>query len=304
MTVGKSVVIEYPSDVRQINISDPDVVDGSPVTTREILLNGKGVGNTTLIMWNRTGQRTFYNVNVEMNLEPLRRMLKESFPNETIDVHSSRDTVTLTGMVSNKDVAERATAMAAAQSKTVVNNLMLRDPGMEKQILLRVRFAELDREKEVQFGVNLLAAPGNNAIGAGTGSPSAYSLSGSLTVPPQSAGSSSTSSSSSATGAGAASTRWGFQQRHRECRDLHNFPGAEYFRAGSEVESGRVHQSFAERKHPADSGRAEPGDHQRQGSQLSGGRPVSGARRSGRRDGGRRHHAVQGIWHQAEVHAR
>ncbi len=35
--------------------------------------------------------------------------------------------------------------------------------------MLRVKFAELDRSKEVQFGVNLLAAPGNNVIGAGTG---------------------------------------------------------------------------------------------------------------------------------------
>jgi pilus assembly protein CpaC len=206
LTLGKSLVIEYPSDVREIKIGDTGVIDGSPVTTREIVLDGKGVGTTTMIVWNKTGQRTFYNVNVELNLEPLRRILKESFPNETIDVHSARDTVTLTGIVSNKEVAERAGAMAAAQSKTVVNNLLLRDPGMEKQILLRVRFAELDREKELQFGVNLLAAPGNNMIGAGTGQFNSGSVSGTITVPPQNAGGSSTSSSVSSAGVGAAAS--------------------------------------------------------------------------------------------------
>jgi pilus assembly protein CpaC len=207
MTLGKSLVIEYPSDVREIKIGDTTVVDGSPVTTREIVLDGKGVGTTTMIVWNKTGQRTFYNVNVEMNLEPLRRLLKESFPSETIDAHSARDTVTLTGMVSSKEVAERATSMASAQSKAVINNLFIREnPADSKQILLRVRFAELDREKEVQFGVNLLAAPGGNAIGAGTGQFSSGSLTGSLTIPPTASGGSSTSSGSSSAGATGSAT--------------------------------------------------------------------------------------------------
>ncbi len=206
MTLGKSLVIEYPSDVREIKIGDTSVIDGSPVTTREIVLDGKGVGTTTMIVWNKTGQRTFYNVNVELNLEPLRRLLKESFPNEAIDVHSARDTVTLTGSVSSKDVFDRAGAMAASQSKTVVNNLLVHDGPMEKQILLRVRFAELDREKEVQFGVNLLAGPGGNAIGAGTGQFNSGSLAGTLTVPASAAGGSSTSTGTSASGLGSSST--------------------------------------------------------------------------------------------------
>src|SRR5512141_2117205 len=55
LTVGKSVVIDYPSDIRQISTSDPAVVDASPVTTREILIHGKGLGTATLIVWNKTG---------------------------------------------------------------------------------------------------------------------------------------------------------------------------------------------------------------------------------------------------------
>src|SRR5215470_17251623 len=84
LTVGRSVIIDYPSDVRQISTSDPTVVDASPITTREILLNAKGTGTSTMVVWSKSGQRTFYNVNVEMNLDPLRRILKESFPGEPI----------------------------------------------------------------------------------------------------------------------------------------------------------------------------------------------------------------------------
>src|SRR5215813_8863767 len=84
LTVGKSVVIDYPSDIKQISTSDPTIVDASPVTTREILLHGKGLGSATMVVWSKDNQRTFYNVNVDINLDPLRRLLKDSFPNEDI----------------------------------------------------------------------------------------------------------------------------------------------------------------------------------------------------------------------------
>src|SRR5713226_95249 len=118
LTVGKSVVIDYPSDVRQISTSNPDIVDASPVTTREILLHGKGLGSATLVVWSKAGQRTFYNVTVDLNLDPLRRILKDSFPNEEIQTRTSRDSISLNGRVSNKEVAERAMVLAAAFSKT------------------------------------------------------------------------------------------------------------------------------------------------------------------------------------------
>ena len=84
LTVGKSVVIDYPTDIRQISTSSPEILDASPVTTREILLNGKGLGSATLVVWSKSGQRTFYNFTVDLNLDPLRRMLKESFPMDDI----------------------------------------------------------------------------------------------------------------------------------------------------------------------------------------------------------------------------
>ena len=102
MTVGKSVVIDYPADVRQIFTSNPEILDASPVTTREILVQGKGLGSATMVVWSKAGQRTFYNVNVELNLDPLRHLLKETFPNEDIQANSSRDSIALNGHVSKQ----------------------------------------------------------------------------------------------------------------------------------------------------------------------------------------------------------
>src|ERR1019366_1186003 len=129
LTVGKSIVIDYPADISRISTSNAEVVDALPVTSREILLHGKSFGTVTLVVWSKSGQRNFYNITVEQNLEPLRRLLKDPFPKEDIHVQSSREALSLTGRVTNKDVAERATALATPFGKTIVNNLQIISTG-------------------------------------------------------------------------------------------------------------------------------------------------------------------------------
>src|SRR5258708_32097335 len=164
LTVGKSIVIDYPADISRISTSNPDIVDASPVTTREILIHGKSFGTVTLVVWSRSGQRNFYNITVEQNLEPLRNVLKDTFPAENIHIESSRDSLALTGLVSNKDVGDRATALAAPFAKNIVNNVRI-TPVVEKQVLLRVKFAELDRTATSQFAVNIVSTGATNTIG-------------------------------------------------------------------------------------------------------------------------------------------
>ena len=157
LTVGKSVVIDYPADISRISTSSPEVVDAVAVTTREFLLHAKGNGQGTVVVWAKNGQRTIYNVNVDQNVEPLRKLLRETFPKEEIQLQSARDSISLTGHVSSKDVADRAVALVTPSAKTVVNNLQVSTPGAEKQVLLRVKFAELDRNTSGSFGVNLVS---------------------------------------------------------------------------------------------------------------------------------------------------
>jgi len=165
LTVGKSIVIDYPADIARISTSNADVVDASPVTGREVLVHGKSFGTVTMVVWSKNGQRNFYNLTVEQNLEPLRRLLKETFPLEDIHVQSSRDSLSLTGRVSSKDVADRASALAAPFAKQIVNNLQIAEGPVEKQILLRIKFAELDRSASNQFAVNLVSTGATNTVG-------------------------------------------------------------------------------------------------------------------------------------------
>jgi pilus assembly protein CpaC len=196
LTIGKSIVIDYPADIARISTSNPDIVDASPVTGREVLVHGKSFGTVTLVVWSKAGQRNFYNITVEQNLEPLRQLLRETFPSQDIHVQSSRDSLSLTGRVANKDVGDRATALATPFAKTVVNNLQVAEPPMERQILLRIKFAELDRSAANSFAVNLLSTGATNTIGSittgqfaaptpssiGAGQPPTFSISNALNI--------------------------------------------------------------------------------------------------------------------------
>src|ERR1700730_1020674 len=165
LTVGKSVVIDYPSDIGRISTSNPDVVDAVPITAREILINAKANGQGTLVVWSKTGERSFFSVAVDQNLEPIQKLLKDTFPNETIDVRAARDSASLNGRVSSQMVSDRAQALVIPMVKSVVNNLQIMAGPVEKQIVLHVKFASLDRSRADQLGVNILSTGAANTPG-------------------------------------------------------------------------------------------------------------------------------------------
>ncbi len=165
VTVGKSIVIDYPTNISRISTSNPEIVDAVAVSTREVLLHAKGHGVATVVVWARTGDRNFYNISVVHNLAPIRKILEVTFPKESIQVQAAEDSVTLTGTVSTQEVSDRAAAVAASLAGTVVNNLQLVE-DVETQILLRVKFAELDRQRGGKFGVNLVSTGALGTIGA------------------------------------------------------------------------------------------------------------------------------------------
>ena len=165
LTVGRSVVIDYPSDIGRISTSNPDIVDAVPITAREILINAKASGQSSLIVWSKSGERSFFSVTVDQNLESIQKLLKEAFPNETIEIVASRDSAQLNGRVSTQQVADRAAALVGPLVKSIVNNLQIAPQPIDKQIVLHVKFAELNRSKADQLGLNILSTGAANTPG-------------------------------------------------------------------------------------------------------------------------------------------
>ena len=176
IALGNSHVVSHPVIIRRVSIANPAVADAVPVSSQEILVNGKASGTTTLLLWDNAGGRRMYQVHVSPDAASLQADLKDLFPDDSIEVGSSGGSVILTGRVSQQLTAERAMAITAgflgveAGDATIVNHISVPDPG---QVLLQVRFAEVSRTAIEKAGINLLRIGDDYSGGTSTGRPSA-----------------------------------------------------------------------------------------------------------------------------------
>jgi pilus assembly protein CpaC len=96
-----------------------------------------------------------------------REVIKRIFPDEQIDISASRSAIVLSGHVTTEDVAKHAGMVAAAYSKNVINVLTFGPVGAQ-EVLLEVKFAEVDRTAVTQLGVNIFSNGAANTIGTST----------------------------------------------------------------------------------------------------------------------------------------
>jgi pilus assembly protein CpaC len=146
-------------------LTAPSRSSGSPLdrSTLQIMLNGKTPGETSLIVWQQGGERQFFNVQVHASnfavddrLDSLRRELRTELPGQTLRVTSENGLIFLRGTVKDLTSSDRAVQIASTAGK-VVNLLYVDVPPAEPQILLKVRFASLDRNKDTQLGLNVFS---------------------------------------------------------------------------------------------------------------------------------------------------
>jgi pilus assembly protein CpaC len=175
IALGNSHVVSHPVIIRRVSIANPEVADAVPVSSQEILVNGKASGTTTLLLWDNAGGRRMYHVHVSPDVATLEADLRALFPNDSIEVISSGGSVILSGSVSQQLTAERVVAITqgflgvADGDNSIVNHIRIPDPG---QVLLQVRFAEVSRTAIEKAGINLLHIGDDYAAGVGTGRPS------------------------------------------------------------------------------------------------------------------------------------
>lgn len=173
VTVGKSLVIDSPINIRRVSVANGDLVEAVAVNPKEVLINGKGVGDTSLVIWQENGTRLLYDLTVRMNtakLDAVRDQLAREFPNDNINVTFENDTGFVRGTVKDVVSADRVMAIASTLSKEkTINLLRVEVPPVETQILLKVRFADVDRTVENDLGFNLMSGAGNQLTGVSTG---------------------------------------------------------------------------------------------------------------------------------------
>src|SRR5262249_29145101 len=153
LTAGRSTVLTTDFDINRIAITNPAIADATVVQPREVLIDGKATGTVSLIVWG-PNTRTQYDVVVAPAVTSLQQELQRLFPGEDIQVNVSDDAVVLSGRVSSNPIKLRVGEVASASiaKAKVVNMLQLPAASDSEQVLLQVRFAEVNRRAMTELG--------------------------------------------------------------------------------------------------------------------------------------------------------
>jgi pilus assembly protein CpaC len=156
VATGNSHVVRHPVILQRISIANPQVADAIVVSAQEIVINGKTTGTTSLILWDNAGGRALYSVRVTPDLATLEADLEAMFPDDSIEVAAAGTSLVLSGAVSSELKAEKVRALAgliAPEAESIIDRLEVPEPG---QVLLQVRFAEVNRSMLQRTGINIL----------------------------------------------------------------------------------------------------------------------------------------------------
>ncbi len=167
--VGKSLLITTTEKLKRISVTDPGIAFAQVITPTQILVHGKSPGEVSLLIWDELERSRSFDLRVDVDVSACAEEERRVFPDEQITVTPSRAAVVLSGHVSTEDVAKRAGELASAYSPKVVNVLTFGPVGAQ-EVLLQVKFAEVDRTALTQMGVNFISTGAGNTLGTiGTG---------------------------------------------------------------------------------------------------------------------------------------
>ena len=142
--MNRAVVVESDVSFSELSIANPGIADISSLSDRTIYVLGKSPGLTTLTLLDATGQLiTNVNVRVAADISEFKERLRQILPGERIEVRTANDGIVLSGVVSSSSRLQRALELAERYAPERVSNLMA--VGGEQQVMLKVRFAEMQR---------------------------------------------------------------------------------------------------------------------------------------------------------------
>jgi pilus assembly protein CpaC len=151
--VGKSLLINTTERLKRVSVTDPGVADAIVITPTQILVHGRAAGEVSLLIWDELERSRSFDLRVDVDVSAASEEEKRIFPDEQITVTPSRSAIVLSGHVTTEDIAARAGKIAEAYSKNVVNVLTFGPVGAQ-EVLLEVKFAEVDRSAALQLGIN------------------------------------------------------------------------------------------------------------------------------------------------------
>ncbi|MDA3857248.1 MAG: type II and III secretion system protein family protein [Roseovarius sp.] len=167
--MNRAIVVESDVPFAELSIANPAIADISTLSDRTIYVLGKAPGRTTLTLLDGTGRLiTNIDVHVSADISEFKERLRQILPGEAIEVRTANDGIVMSGTVSSSSRMERALDLAERYAPERVSNLM--SVSGKQQIMLKVRFAEMQRSvsKALSSSLSIDARGGGLGVIGGT----------------------------------------------------------------------------------------------------------------------------------------
>lgn len=203
--IHKSVLINLQQPSERVSIAAPAIAELAVISPTQLQVNGLKIGSTTLIVWEKGGKTSFYDIHVKGDSSQLENQIKDIAPNDAITVDYANDTIVLGGKAKSEQTIAKAMQLAQAYAANenengkngnqaavllygyaakeapdqkgvgdkvkVINQIELEAP---QQVLLEVKVAQVDRNALTSLGISAFvrgsSAEGfSNQVGAPTG---------------------------------------------------------------------------------------------------------------------------------------
>jgi pilus assembly protein CpaC len=165
LLVGRSLVITSPSRIKRVSLADPEIAEAIVVSPTQVLVNGKKPGGVSLLLWDEGDQSQAFEVSVDIDVLGLSQKIHEVFPAENVHIDTSKDVVIITGKISSPVVADKILEVVKGAAPKVTS-MMEVPPALTGEVLLQVRFAEVDRTALSQLGFNILSTGLGKTVGS------------------------------------------------------------------------------------------------------------------------------------------
>lgn len=156
--VGTHKLVRQPQGVKRVAVGDPNIADINVVNGREVLITGKKLGITSLMVWPRTGSTPAeYRVKVGSVKDPT----KQTRPDPDLAAATIERGASVEGRLPNLLAHRRATLAAQAADKVADSSAVDGD----FQVMTQIRIAEVNRTTLQQYGAQYFKNVPNTTAG-------------------------------------------------------------------------------------------------------------------------------------------
>ena len=123
---GRGELLQFQHDIQKVAISEPKTADAVVISPREVMVNAKSPGRTTLLIWETGAEPVRYEIYVTKDTsewDTFRQSIADSATGGSVTVTGTGDTIVLSGVVRSAEDSKRLAGMAQTRAKTVINLL-------------------------------------------------------------------------------------------------------------------------------------------------------------------------------------